>query len=76
LSGHYFRYLKPRQQLAVCLATLLLSGGCSATAQDRADGRVDKVTYLTAFGSFGREGFAYVAKAKGFFATRSGRALR
>jgi hypothetical protein len=32
------------------------------------DEQPNEVTYLTAFGSFGREGYAYVAQEKGFFA--------
>jgi NitT/TauT family transport system substrate-binding protein len=71
LFWHHFRHLSPRRQLAVCTVVVLLaSAGCDAP-DDRAPERsVEKVTYLTAFGSFGREGFAYVAKAKGFFAER------
>jgi NitT/TauT family transport system substrate-binding protein len=73
LFWHHFRSLKPARQLAVCAAIVLLSGGCGADANPGGDapgGAMDKVTYLTAFGSFGREGFAYVAKQKGFFASR------
>jgi NitT/TauT family transport system substrate-binding protein len=66
--------LSPGRQLAVCLAALLVvAAGCDADAPDTdqsPDAPVDKVTYLTAFGAFGREGFAYVAKERGFFAAR------
>jgi NitT/TauT family transport system substrate-binding protein len=63
---------KSRALLAVCLAAVLLAaGGCSAGDGGRATGKpVDKVTYLTAFGSFGRESPAYVAMQLGFFAKR------
>ena len=54
----------------MCLAVVLLSGGCDADGDEQADAPVDQVTYLTAFGAFGREGFVYVAKSRGFFAAR------
>ncbi|MBX6354766.1 MAG: ABC transporter substrate-binding protein [Micromonosporaceae bacterium] len=58
-----------RRSLAACLAAVALAaGGCSA-GDDRRDSRApDKVTVLTAFGSFGREGYIYVAKERGYFA--------
>lgn len=47
-------------------AALAVSLVAAATAQgSRADGR--KVTYLTSFGTFGRDAYAYVALEKGFF---------
>jgi NitT/TauT family transport system substrate-binding protein len=47
-------------------AVLLAVGGCSGSeAVERA---VDQVTYVTGLGQTGREGFAHVAAAKGFFA--------
>jgi NitT/TauT family transport system substrate-binding protein len=72
LFWQHYRHLNPRRQLAVCLAVaaLVSSAGCSAAADDNASRAVDTVTYLTAFGSFGRESFVYVAKQKGFFAQR------
>jgi len=56
----------------VCLAAVLLSGSaCDPGGDKPLEGGPDKVTYLTAFGSFGRESFAYIAKEKGFFAARN-----
>jgi NitT/TauT family transport system substrate-binding protein len=42
--------------------------GCAADSSNPAAGSVDKVTFLTTFGSQGRDAYAYVADAKGFFA--------
>lgn len=59
--------------LAALTAAVLLAptaGGCAGTADrtPRPAAINDKVTYLTGFGAFGREGFAWVARDKGFFA--------
>jgi NitT/TauT family transport system substrate-binding protein len=64
----WYHRLRPRQQLVVCFAALLLTaGGCDAAGTD-GPGTVEEVTFVTALGSTGREGYAYVADAKGFFA--------
>jgi NitT/TauT family transport system substrate-binding protein len=64
---HQYRHLNPRQQLAVCLtAVLIAAGGCSGSEPQGQS--VDQVTYVTGLGQTGREGFVYVAEAKGFFA--------
>jgi len=55
-------------------AALLIAGGCSGssdepsgTSQADAGAPLEKVTYLTSFGNFGRDSYAWVAKEKGFF---------
>ncbi len=50
---------------AVALAASL--AGCSSGHHADAAPKVAKVTYLTNFGASGRDSYAYVAKAKGFF---------
>jgi NitT/TauT family transport system substrate-binding protein len=44
------------------------TGGCAGADGGTAAAGADQVTFLTALGSTGREGYAYVAAAKGFFA--------
>ena len=61
-----------RTLVAAALATTLAAAaGCSDDADDKgADGgtqTLEKVTYLTSFGTFGRDSYAYVAKEKGYF---------
>ncbi|WP_213457308.1 ABC transporter substrate-binding protein [Rhizomonospora bruguierae] len=51
--------------LAVLAAPAVVA--CSATPGQNAGHLVGKVTYLTAFGTFGREGFVYLARDKGYF---------
>lgn len=52
---------------ATALAGLLaVTAGCTSGVEQTADGP-DKVVYLTAFASFGREAYAWVALEKGFF---------
>jgi NitT/TauT family transport system substrate-binding protein len=56
---------------AALAATLVAAAGCS----DDSDGKgssggtqsLEKITYLTSFGTFGRDAYAYVAKEKGYF---------
>jgi NitT/TauT family transport system substrate-binding protein len=55
---------------AAIAAGPLLAAGCAGEETSPSVGQ-DEVTYMTAFGSFGREGYAYVAEAKGFFAKRN-----
>ncbi|SBT51422.1 ABC transporter substrate-binding protein [Micromonospora narathiwatensis] len=57
---------------AALAATLALVSGCSSGSDKSADtkgasGALEKVTYLTSFGNFGRDSYAWVAKEKGFF---------
>ncbi|GAB2924368.1 hypothetical protein GCM10027280_09350 [Micromonospora polyrhachis] len=59
-----------RTVTTVALATALaLVGGCSSDKSEdsKGDGKLEKVTYLTSFGNFGRDAYAWVAKEKGFF---------
>ncbi|MFC3381468.1 ABC transporter substrate-binding protein [Couchioplanes azureus] len=52
------------------MATTLAAAGCDDGDDKGAAGgtqALEKVTYLTSFGTFGRDSFAYVAKEKGFF---------
>ncbi|GAA4571447.1 hypothetical protein GCM10023176_32200 [Micromonospora coerulea] len=63
-----------RTVAAAALATALaLVAGCSSGSDksDEAKGAngaaLEKVTYLTSFGNFGRDSYAWVAKEKGFF---------
>jgi NitT/TauT family transport system substrate-binding protein len=63
--------LDKRQQLAVCLATVLLStvAGCLASDADEPDQTAppDEVTFLTGAGYVAAQGYGFVADAKGFF---------
>jgi len=60
---------------AVALAAVLvIAAGCSdstdsptTTENGGANAPLEKVTYLTSFGNFGRDAYAWVAKDKGFF---------
>jgi NitT/TauT family transport system substrate-binding protein len=61
-----------RTLVAAALATTLVAAaGCSDGSDDSTSGsggaRLEKVTYLTSFGTFGRDAYAYVAKEKGYF---------
>jgi NitT/TauT family transport system substrate-binding protein len=62
-----------RTLVAAALATTMLgaAAGCSDDSDDstKASGTqsLEKVTYLTSFGNFGRDSYAYVAKEKGYF---------
>ncbi|MGR6322148.1 ABC transporter substrate-binding protein [Micromonospora soli] len=62
-----------RTVAAAALATALaLVSGCSSDSDKSADkaaggAALEKVTYLTSFGNFGRDSYAWVAKEKGFF---------
>src|SRR6266550_3972188 len=47
-------------------AVTAITAACSS-AKKKPSGAPDEVTYMTGFGAFGREGFAWVADAKGFF---------
>ncbi|GAB1645000.1 ABC transporter substrate-binding protein [Krasilnikovia sp. MM14-A1259] len=66
-----YRRTLTRTLVATALAaTLLAAAGCSGDSDDaKAKGKsLEKVTYLTSFGTFGRDAYAYVAKEKGYFA--------
>jgi len=54
---------------AVLLAAGLIAAGCTSSKSTTPDGgkSLDKVTYVTGFGSFGREAYAWYGKDKGFF---------
>jgi len=64
-----------RTLVAAALATTMLgtAAGCSDDPDDAAsgsgggNGSLEKITYLTSFGTFGRDAYAYVAKEKGYF---------
>lgn len=53
---------------AIAAGPLWAVAGCSGEDGPEPAGAVDEVTYLTGLGSTGREAFAWVADAKGFFA--------
>jgi NitT/TauT family transport system substrate-binding protein len=56
--------------LAGALAVALsVTAGCSDDSKDDGGGgqALEKVVYLTSFGNFGRDSYAYVAKEKGYF---------
>ncbi|MGC4803759.1 ABC transporter substrate-binding protein [Micromonospora sp. DT233] len=55
--------------LATTLALVsACSGGSGSSDAAAGDGKgLEKVTYLTSFGNFGRDSYAWVAKEKGFF---------
>jgi NitT/TauT family transport system substrate-binding protein len=56
---------------AVVVAVVVLGvlvTGCGSTGHPAAHRRLDRVTVLTGFGTFGREAAPWVASAKGFFA--------
>jgi NitT/TauT family transport system substrate-binding protein len=54
---------------AALVAALALASGCTSLSNSAAGGTkgLEKVTYLTSFGNFGRDAYAWVAKDKGFF---------
>ncbi len=58
---------------AALAAALVLVSGCSSDSGKSGDTKaaggaaLEKVTYLTSFGNFGRDAYAWVAKEKGFF---------
>ena len=61
-----------RTLVAAALATTLVAAaGCSddksSDSASAASGALEKVTYLTSFGTFGRDSYAYVALEKGYF---------
>jgi NitT/TauT family transport system substrate-binding protein len=61
-----------RTLVAAALATTLAAAaGCSDDGADSSapsgTQTLEKITYLTSFGSFGRDSYAYVAKEKGYF---------
>jgi len=60
-----------RMITAMLVAALAVTAGCSSDEPETAaaDGSqtLKKVTYLTSFGNFGRDSYAWVAKEKGFF---------
>ncbi|WP_345629998.1 ABC transporter substrate-binding protein [Rugosimonospora acidiphila] len=65
------QFFRARTLAAPVLAAALLvaSAGCSSSKSDgtQSSGKMDKVTYVTAFGNFGRDSFVWEAKEKGYF---------
>ena len=57
--------------VASLVTALTVTAGCSGGSADAgasSSGQaLEKVTYLTSFGTFGRDAYAYVAKEKGYF---------
>ncbi|MEV7227545.1 MULTISPECIES: ABC transporter substrate-binding protein [Polymorphospora] len=53
--------------LATALAVVSGCSGSNESDGSGSDGSLEKVTYLTSFGNFGRDSYAWVAKDKGFF---------
>jgi NitT/TauT family transport system substrate-binding protein len=51
------------------LAAGLIAAGCTSSKSPSPDGgkALDKVTYVTGFGSFGREAYAWYGRDKGYF---------
>ncbi|MEV8371880.1 ABC transporter substrate-binding protein [Kribbella sp. NPDC056861] len=61
-----------RRSAVALVAVLALATGMSACNDDsttgaNGDAKLEKVSYLTSFGTFGREAYAYVALKKGYF---------
>ncbi|MEV6815632.1 ABC transporter substrate-binding protein, partial [Micromonospora sp. NPDC051296] len=62
-----------RTVAAATLATALALVSACSSDSDKADDNsgagasLEQVTYLTSFGNFGRDAYAWVAKEKGFF---------
>lgn len=61
-----------RSLVAAALATsLAATAGCSDDGDDKSPSggtqTLEKITYLTSFGTFGRDSYAFVAKEKGYF---------
>jgi NitT/TauT family transport system substrate-binding protein len=56
--------LAPAAMLAAACTSNKKTTSGATTGTNRS---LDSVTYMTAFGTFGREGYVYVADAKGFF---------
>ncbi len=57
---------------ALAVAALVAAAGCSddsakGSSSSGSSGALEKITYLTSFGNFGRDAYAYVAKDKGYF---------
>ena len=62
--------MRPRRVVAALAAAVaLIVSGCGQSGSASGGGKGKKeVTYLTSFGTFGREAYAYVALEKGYFA--------
>ncbi|HET9516136.1 MAG TPA: ABC transporter substrate-binding protein [Actinoplanes sp.] len=56
---------------ATVAAALAVTAGCTDAAEEPDAGNgaqtLEKVTYLTSFGTFGRDSYVYLAKEKGYF---------
>jgi NitT/TauT family transport system substrate-binding protein len=53
--------------LVTALAATGCSGGPDGANASTSGQSLEKITYLTSFGTFGRDAYAYVAKEKGYF---------
>ncbi|WP_236717980.1 ABC transporter substrate-binding protein [Actinoplanes sp. TFC3] len=61
-----------RTLTGAALATTLAAAGCSDDSDEPGSDSggsqgLERITYLTSFGTFGRDSYAYVAKEKGYF---------
>lgn len=56
-----------RSGLAIVLAVTLTATACGGSGAAPSGAAPDKVGYLTSFGTFGRDAYAYVAQDKGYF---------
>ncbi len=54
--------------LAMAVAIAVAVTGCASAPKPATDKGTDRVAYVTAFGTFGRDAYAWVARDKGFFA--------
>jgi NitT/TauT family transport system substrate-binding protein len=66
--NHNTKGLSMKQVRIAVLAMALAVTGCASAPKPRTDKGIDRVTYVTAFGTFGRDAYAWVARDKGFFA--------
>jgi hypothetical protein len=64
----WYRCLTQKQQLAVCLTTVLLSLAACEASEPEQTAPPDEVTFLTGAGFIAAQGYGFVADAKGFFA--------
>jgi NitT/TauT family transport system substrate-binding protein len=65
---HRRRFTRALATIAA-VTTLVSAAGCSDDSEPASGSEqsLEKITYLTSFGTFGRDAYAYVAKEKGYF---------